>query len=544
MNDIQRVKEAVDIVKVIETYVELKRAGSNFKALCPFHNEKTPSFMVNPNLQIFKCFGCGKGGDVIKFVEEIERLEFSEALKKLAEVAGINLSTVSQTHINKEKEDEKKKIIKANQLAMEFYHHIFLNHKIGKTGREYAQKRNLNKKVILEFKIGYAPDGDNLSKFLTQKGFNTKSLINWGLSTVRRGKIIDKFRNRLIQPIFNINGEIIGFSGRYLGKNPNAPKYLNSPETLVFKKNSQLYSLYHSKEAIRKNKNVIIVEGNLDVISAHKIGHKNVVAPLGTSFTQEQAKIIKRHTDKILMCFDNDNAGIAATIKAMSLFEKFSIEHKVIKLDNYGDPDEAINNNSEYWEKAVKNPVNTLDYILDKLTLDLDLGSPDGKTTLYKRFLPVLKLVRNKIQKEHFIKQLSDIVGLTITDIYSDLENKTPSNTIKIKNTSTPDNLDFQICSLLAQRQIDNKNLLNYVDNSLIKSVCIKILTSNNPNNLNKLENKEQEIFENLLLNDTSKINHKLIIKAFIDSKIKAVSSRPNAMEKIQDLIKIKKQYQ
>lgn len=544
MDDIQRVKEAIDIVDIIGSYVELKKAGSNYKGLCPFHTEKTPSFMVNPNLQIYKCFGCGMGGDVIKFIQEYERLEFKDALEKLAQIAGIELNLNFKKH-NPKIEKEKERILKANNLAKNFYHELLIKHSIGKKGRDYALKRKLNKDMILKFEIGYAPDGNVLTEFLNQKDFSTKELVKFGLSIVRNGKVIDKFRDRLMQPIFNENGDVVGFSGRYLGDSEKAPKYLNSPETLVFKKNSQLYSLFHAKEAIRRTKKVILVEGNLDVVSAHRVETENIVAPLGTAFTIEQAKILKRFADEILLCFDNDSAGFNATIRALNILEQVEIDHKVIKIEKYTDADDVIKNDLDYWNKIINNPINTLEFILQKMSDEHDLGSPDGKSSLYKKYIPILKMTKNKIQKEYFIKKLADIVGLTISDIHEDLSNKTLSKINKIKTSKQKNNttLDFQICACICQNVLKDTEFLNYIEESLLKSVCLKFLKNDRNHNLLNLDDEERKIMENLLLFDTSKLNIKHLIKTFLNHKIKIISQKPNSIFKIKELIELKKKY-
>ncbi|GIW58771.1 MAG: hypothetical protein KatS3mg086_056 [Candidatus Dojkabacteria bacterium] len=543
MSDIDRVKEAVDIVDVIESYVELKRAGSNLKGLCPFHTEKTPSFMVSPSLQIFKCFGCGKGGDVIKFIQEIENLEFREALEKLAQIAGIELE--NKISKNPKTEQEKERILKANYLTKNFYHKILLNKTKGKKGRNYAIKRELNKEMVVKFEIGYAPpDGQVLTNYLLSQGFTSKELVKWGLAVVRNGELKDKFRDRLIQPIFSENGDVVGFSGRYIGENEKAPKYLNSPETLVFKKNSQLYSLYHAKDAIRKTKKAIIVEGNLDVISAHKIGSENIVAPLGTAFTVEQAKILKRYANEVLLCFDNDNAGFLATIRALEILEKLEIDHKTIKIEKYTDADEVIKNDVELWKKIVDNPVNTLEFILEKISSEYDLNDVDGKSSLYKKFLPILNLVKNKVQKEHYTNKLSELVGLNVNDIYDDINQKTSKNIKKIEAKNNQNiNLEFQVCSLIAQKHLDEISLLEFISNLELKNACQKIIDQNEEINMENFNNQEKEIIEKLLLNDTSSINHKNLIRNFIDSKIKEIAINSDTIEKIQFLTKLKKKY-
>src|SRR5690606_2944265 len=254
----EKVKNALDIAQVIGQYVELKPAGTTIKGLCPFHQEKTPSFTVNQTLQIYKCFGCGKGGDVLTFLQAIEGLEFPEALKKGAELAGIELTRTYK----KDEALEKLKLRykEAYTLAAKYYHHLLTNHAIGKSALQYTQKRGLTGKELTSLQFGFAPKGyENLKKFLVSKGFNEQELLDAGLVIQRNNKIIDKFRERLMQPLFSQQGDVIGFSGRYLGSFDKAPKYLNSSESIIYKKHDELYSLYHAKESIRKHNAAIIV---------------------------------------------------------------------------------------------------------------------------------------------------------------------------------------------------------------------------------------------------------------------------------------------
>lgn len=423
MSDIETVKSKLDIVEVIGSYVpDLKRAGANYKAPCPFHQEKTPSFTVNPSLQIFKCFGCGKAGDVISFIQEVERLEFPEALRLAADKAGVTLENTISSKDNKA-EEEKKKIIEANTLAAKFYNYILKTHKSGKPGRDYAQKRMIDAQRIDDFLIGFAPNSqNNLKKFLTAKGFNEKDLIKWGLLVPRDKGSVDKFRNRLLQPIFNLKGEIVGFSGRYIGTSKMAPKYLNSPETPVYKKNEILYGIYHAKEAIRRANYTVIVEGNIDILSSHRMGVSNIVAPLGTAFTINQAKLIKRFCDEIYFSFDTDEAGTKALVRGLELVESIELGHRVIDLTGYQDADELIVKNPEEWEKRIKESKNTIEYLIKKLSTGLDLDTLDGKTAFSRKIFPVIKVIKNEVELSFALKEISGILEITEDALLSELK--------------------------------------------------------------------------------------------------------------------------
>ena len=411
MNDVQKIKEQVDIVSIISQYLELKQSGTNLRGLCPFHNEKSPSFMVNTNLQIFKCFGCGKGGDVFSFIQEIERLDFNDALNLIAEKTGIQLNQYKKDDF---KENKKNRILEVNSITAKFYNYILKSHQKGKDGRTYALKRGIDSFLIENFLFGYAPKGKtNLLNFLVKKGFQKKELVEFGLAIERDGEIIDKFRERLLQPIRNIKGDILGFSGRYTGTFKDAPKYVNSPETLLFKKSDILYGIYEGKESIRRKKQALLVEGNLDVVSAHKIGIENIIAPLGTAFTENHAKLLKRFVDEAILAFDTDNAGLNATIKAIAILEKYNISHKILDLSKFKDIDEFVNTNPNELLENIKNPKNSIDYIIKIFTNNIDMGSVEGKQNFLTRMIPIIKSITDPIQLNQSKKDVSLITELS-----------------------------------------------------------------------------------------------------------------------------------
>ncbi len=423
MGDVEKVKEAINIVDVIGNYVELKNAGSNYKGLCPFHNEKTPSFMVNPNLQIYKCFGCSRGGDVFNFLMEIERLDFPEALKKAADSVGIQLKENIRPR-NKKEEELKERILKANDLSSKFYNHILKTHKAGKPGRDYAMKRGIGADEIEKFRVGFAPKNkQNLKNFLNSRGFEDKELIDFGLLIDRNGTVIDKFRNRLLQPIFNEKGEVVGFSGRYIEKSDYAPKYLNSPETPVYKKQELLYGLFQAKESLRKEKFLILVEGNIDIISSHRVGVENIVAPLGTAFTIGQARKIKRFADEIYFCFDTDGAGINALIRSIPIAEEVGLNHKVVELGDFQDADEMINRDEKKWKEALSNPKDSIMFLKKLFAKDLDLGTAEGKRNFQNRIVPILQSIKDETVKDHYIKDISVTLEITRDDLKSIVQN-------------------------------------------------------------------------------------------------------------------------
>ncbi|MDQ6985012.1 MAG: DNA primase [Candidatus Dojkabacteria bacterium] len=424
MSDIEVIKSRLDIVEVISKYVELKPSGSNYKGLSPFKTEKTPSFMVSPQLQIFKDFSSGIGGDAIKFLMEFEKLSFREALEKAAEMAGVEL-TNNYNSKDTEKEKLKKRIIEANALTTQFYQYILKQHKSGKPGRDYASERNIGSSEIEKFLFGYAPSSYyNLKTFLKKKGYEEKELIEFGLLVERNNDVIDKFRNRLMQPIRDLNGHILGFSGRYIGDYENAPKYLNSPATEVYDKKSILYGMYEGSSAIRKSDFAIIVEGNIDPVSSHRVGIENIVAPFGTSFTPGQAKLLKRFTDMVYFSFDTDEAGVNGLIRAIKIAEDFEFKHKVLDLGKYKDADDLINSEPELWEKTISNAINSVEYLVKLFSEKEDLGSIDGKRQLQSRILPVLKLIKKRLDIKHYIKQVALLLELSTDDVEKLISNE------------------------------------------------------------------------------------------------------------------------
>lgn len=575
MTNIELIKSKLDIVEVISSYVpELKRAGANYKANCPFHSEKSPSFMVNPSLQIYKCFGCGKGGDVINFIQEFLRVDFQEALKVSAERAGVELKDEFSNPKDKKLEAEKKLLLEANLATTKFYHYILTTHSLGKSGREYAKKRGIDAKRIKDFEMGYAPASkDNLKKFLLKKGFSEKDLVRWGLLVERNingvNKTIDKFRNRLIHPIQNIKGETIGFSGRYIGDNKLAPKYLNSPETVVFKKNENLYGIFQAKESMRKEDFVIVEEGNIDILSSHRSGIPNIVAPLGTAFTENQAKLLKRYVDQVYFCFDTDSAGLSALIKSVGIVENLEIQHKVIDIRPYKDPDEMIMESPEKWVEKVKNPVNTFDYLLDVLQSDLDINQADDKISFSKRIFPILRLIKNEITLSHYIKEVSILLEISEASVASELK-KEKSVISKTNNVDSEIqvNLDFQPTSnefklqsyfLSLYLNLDKEKRIEinseYISDQTLKVIAERAIKSEESDPAaiyDDLDEFQKRIFEEIMMLDISKVEkieleikklYWMIKEKYLKSEIMklrkqlSMSSDHKLLEKFQELV-------
>lgn len=412
MNDqVQEVKDRVDIVEVVSSYLTLKKSGANYKANCPFHSEKTPSFMVSPERQSYKCFGCSEGGDVFTFVEKMEGLDFYNALKLLAEKAGVELKSESVRFGDKEhKADKKTKIFEINEWTKKVYHKILTDHPKAQKARDYLTKRGLTAKTIESFEIGYAPDSwDFLLRFLRSKKYTDTEIIDSGVAIRgERGKTFDRFRGRIIFPIDNAMGSTVAFTSRILVDDGKSAKYINSAESPIYIKGKTIYAIDRAKVAIKESDLAIMVEGQMDVITCHQAGFRNVVATSGTALTIDQLKILNRYAGVIAFCFDSDEAGQTAMKRAIRIALQNDISIKIISLPPpYKDPDEAIKADPEIFTNAVKNAKPALQYWIDKISGTGTL-SVDEKKKIAKEILPVIKIIYSEIEKEHYIKFLAD----------------------------------------------------------------------------------------------------------------------------------------
>ena len=418
MNDeIEDIKARLDIVDIIGSYLTLKRAGANMKANCPFHNEKTPSMMISSERQTFKCFGCGEGGDIFTFIEKMEGVDFYNALKILADKAGVQLKTKSVRYGEREyKADKKTRILEINEWAKKLYHKLLVDHPKASKAREYLKTRKMEDKTIEEFEIGYAPDSwELLVKFLKQKGYTEEEMAVSGVVIKsEKGKYYDRFRGRIMFPINNIMGNTVAFTSRILKTDPDQAKYINSSESPIYIKGKTIYGLDKAKLAIKEADMAIFVEGNMDVIACHQAGFRNVVATSGTAITEEQLKILNRYGGEIAFSFDSDTAGVAAMKKAIILALKNDINAKIISLTGpYKDADEAIGVDPKNWERAVKNAKSGLARWIDLLILDHPDLDVSTKKNIAREILPVIKIIFSPIEKEYYIKYLATKLAIS-----------------------------------------------------------------------------------------------------------------------------------
>lgn len=421
MDEVSLIRERVDIVDLISEYVQLKKAGRNFKAPCPFHNEKSPSFVVSPERQIWHCFGCGKGGDCYTFLIEYERLEFPEALRMLAKRVGVELTQqrTAQPGITSQKE----RLYQANSFAKEFYHYVLTQHKVGEKAREYLKNRGITEAVIKTFTLGFSPvTGTALTQYLVKKkGFSFEEVINAGLAYARGSKTQDFFWGRLMFPLIDHRDNVVGFSGRILDNNEKTSKYINTRETLIYHKGEHFYGLSVTKDAIRRSNQAIIVEGEFDVISCFENGISNVVGVKGTALTEHQVTLLARYAQKITFCFDGDKAGQEAIKRSLQIVEKKNITPTVIEIPGGKDPDEALKNESGQFKKAVKEDIGIYDYLFKKVFASIDHDSAEGKKEIADTLLPFLAEIRNEIIKEHFLRKLSSKLETSYESIGKEL---------------------------------------------------------------------------------------------------------------------------
>lgn len=427
---VEEIKSRLSIYDVVSKYVQLKKAGLNYKGLCPFHSEKSPSFVVSPEKQICHCFGCGKGGDIFTFIQEVEGVSFSDALSILADTAGVKVEKKSSKNfVNKDVKDE---YFKAHEIACEYFEDKLHHTNDGKKVLEYLYKRGLNDETIKEFRIGFAPDEyDGLYPLLVKKGISREVMLKSGFVSTKNvvtDKVFDKFRARLMFPIFNYFGKICGFGGRALKKD-QMPKYLNSPENPIYNKSKVLYGLSHAKGAIKEEGKVVLVEGYFDVILPWQSGVKNVVATSGTALTVDQVKLLSRLTKNAVSCFDMDNAGFEATVRGYTVMQEQDMLMKTMVLSDGKDPAEFLKQHSKEDFLTIMNKAKTfLSFYIGKLSEKYDVHDMAGRRAVLSELMPLLKKLPST-SKDFYLGELSTKVGVEKSHLYDELNNFTlPKN--------------------------------------------------------------------------------------------------------------------
>ncbi len=410
----EEIRARLAIEDVVSEYVQLKRAGRNFKGLSPFSGEKTPSFIVSPEKNIWHDFSSNKGGDVFSFIMEVEGVDFRGALEILAQRAGVDLS-VYDSKGSQEAAHQKRRLLEAHQLAARYYQQSMMQNT---RALEYVfKKRRLSKEIVQTFQIGYAPDSGNaLVQFLTKKGFSPQELALGGLTNRFGG---DLFRGRMMVPLMDSSGQVIGFTGRILSDEPNAPKYLNTPETPLYNKSRHVFGLSQAKESIRKNDYTVIVEGNLDVVSSHQAGVTQVVATAGTAMTESHLKALLRLSPNVRLAFDGDAAGLAAAERAITIAQAVGIELSIVSLpDDVKDPDELIQRDVNAWQQAIDTPKNIIEWLLQQYLKREDMNSAGGKKRFTTAALRVIDSLRDIVEKEAHLNMYIELVSeYTATDL-------------------------------------------------------------------------------------------------------------------------------
>ncbi|MBD5512086.1 MAG: DNA primase [Lachnospiraceae bacterium] len=403
---VEEVRMKNDIVDVISGYVKLQKKGASHFGLCPFHNEKSPSFSVSGAKQMYYCFGCGAGGNVFTFIMNYENYTFGEAIKMLAERAGVNLPEVEYSEEMRKKENHRARLLEANKEAAKYFYYQ-LRAKQGEIGYRYLSGRQLSVDTMKKFGLGFAnKTSDDLTKYLKQKGFDERLLAEAGLSSYdeQRGSH-DKFWNRVMFPIQDINHRVIGFGGRVMGE--GEPKYLNSPETPIFDKSRNLYGLNFARTA--RAGNIILCEGYMDVISMHQAGFTQAVASLGTAFTSGQANLLKRYTENVLLAYDSDGAGVKAALRAIGILREAGLTGKVIDLKPHKDPDEFIKNEgTEAFQERIQNAENSFMFEIRILERDYDLKDPESKTKFHKEIAKKLCGFEIEVERENYLEAVAD----------------------------------------------------------------------------------------------------------------------------------------
>jgi DNA primase len=420
-SEVEEIKKKLDIVEVINHYLPLKKRGRHYLANCPFHGEKTPSFTVSPELQIFKCFGCGKAGDIFTFVEEFDHVDFKDALGDLAKMAGVTLRRSEQLS---QAEYHHKRLIDLNSQVAKFYHYILTSHSLGINALDYLLKRGITLDSAKLFKIGFSPQNPSLIvNYLHKLGFRDDELLatgTFGYSQYHRSQLYDRFTDRLVFPLADFRDRILGFSGRILpsGKNPNLAKYINSPETDIYHKSQMLFGLNLAKESVKKNKSVIVVEGEIDMISPYQSGITNIVAIKGTAFTADQLQLLRRYTDTLILGLDSDFAGSNAARKSIELADSMEFDIKVLTLgDKYKDPDEAVRADLPFFQNQLKNPLPVWDFIISTALKMFDASSVRGKKDILVMVLPFLTRINNSVIRSDYLNKLASELGSTVESI-------------------------------------------------------------------------------------------------------------------------------
>ena len=508
---IEEIRNNNDIVDVISQYVILKRSGRNFFGLCPFHKEKSPSFSVSPDKQIFHCFGCGVGGNVIHFVSKIENLDFRETLELLANRANIQLPTLNNNYEDNKRVILKSKVYEINEIAAKFYHENLYKH-TSKQAQEYIKKRKLDNRTLKSFLIGYSGNFDELYKLLKQRGFTEEEILASSLvNKTEQGKFIDRFRKRLMIPIQDTTGKFIAFGGRVL--DDSKPKYINSPENIVYSKGRNLFGLNIAKKG--DTKKIIIVEGYMDAISLYQRGITNVVASLGTALTEQQGRLLRKNSEQVIIGYDADGAGQSATLRGLEILQNMGCDIRVLQIYGAKDPDEfIIKYGPERFQKCVDSAISLVEFKVKILKQNLNIENVNDKIKFLNQIAKILSKVDNSIEKEIYVEKISKEYGISKEAIYGEVNkliyNKSTEKKIlekaPIKNFIKKEEIEKNDESIIKREKMVIYILVNY-PNETYEKIKEKITIDDIKIKINKqiiskiYEKYEKQITKNILDN-------------------------------------------
>ena len=470
---ITEILNKADIVEIAGNYLQLKKKGNRYWGLCPFHSEKTPSFTVTPEKNIYYCFGCHKGGSIFNFLMEMEKISYPEAVKMAGKMAGVEVNFSE----NKEQTSFRESMLELYEKVAGCFHYILLNNSNAESARQYLLNRGVSNEMIIQFKIGYAPPDKNwLYTFLTKKNYSPDFLAKSGLFQSRYNENVSLFRGRIIFPISNLRGEVIAFGGRTISD--SMPKYLNSPETYIFKKSDNLYGIAQALDFIRKSSHFYLVEGYLDVIAMHQGGIKNCVAPLGTALTERQIKLLKRYVEKGCLLFDGDEAGIKATLKAVELMENEDLTSSVVELPEEKDPADILQKDGiNTLNNLLKCSINSFDYLIKKALLKFDYKTPTGKEKIFDYLFSYIEKVNSEIKRDGFLNALAEVLDVNPSSVHHDFLNRNRKQEYKsrdIENTKITINDELFLMLAVAVNRDYFIRLRKYIPLDLVENASAK----------------------------------------------------------------------
>ncbi|MSU54611.1 MAG: DNA primase [Candidatus Staskawiczbacteria bacterium] len=424
-SQIEEIKNKLNVVDIIGSYLKLTKTGANFRGVCPFHSEKSPSFFVSPGRQMWHCFGCGSGSSIFDFVMKIEGVEFGDALRILANKAGVELKRE-----NIQLRTERQRLYEICELACKFFEKQLEASATGKEAQEYLFKRGITGESLKKWRVGWSPDTWNgLSDFLISKGYSREEIIKAGLAIEKEGNkadSYDRFRGRIMFPVFDLNSQVVGYGGRVFLQQNETAKYINTPQTLLYDKSGVIYGLNNAKLAIRKQNQCVVTEGYTDVIMCHQAGYENTVAASGTALTQQHLVLLKRYSENLVLAFDMDVAGDSATKRGINLAQEQGFNIKIIEhygeSDKKSDPAEIILKNPAVWQESVQKAKSIMDYYVDSAFTHFDKTTSEGKKEIGKVVLPAIKRLTNKIEQSHWIQKLAEALKVSEEVIIQELE--------------------------------------------------------------------------------------------------------------------------